>query len=218
MKPLEAQTHYETLEVPVDATPEQIERAYRMVRSAYESESMALYSVFDERDAEVIRERIDLAYRVLSDAESRAEYDRGVLGRATSGPEESAPAAAPQSVPPAPSQTESPPLPPLEAFENIAEDDEDDPDYDGSRLRRARMVRGIEIDQIAATTKINPAYLRSIEEDAYEDLPAAVYVRGFVAAYARAIGLDAARAAAGYMARMDEVRSARRPSRLLGRR
>lgn len=218
MKPLEAQTHYETLEVSPDATPEQIERAYRMVRSAYDGESLALYSVFDENDAEVIRERIDLAFRVLSDPASREEYDRSVLRRAEAAAEAPPPveaAVVPPALPEAPPGAR--PLPPIEAFEEMGDDGED-AEYDGSRLRRARMHRGIEIDQIASVTKINPSYLRSIEDDLYDDLPAAVYVRGFVSAYARSIGLDGARVAASYMARMDAAREARRPTRLLGRR
>ncbi|MGH0036176.1 MAG: helix-turn-helix domain-containing protein [Myxococcota bacterium] len=212
MKPLEVQTHYETLEIPENATPEQIERAYRMVRSSYDQDSLALYSVFDQNDAEVIRERIDLAYRVLSDSQTREEYDRSVLGRA--GEAAGAEAPAPQ---PAEPVSEAQPLPPIEAFEEIDEGPEGS-DYDGSRLRRARMHRGIEIDQVAAITKINPSYLRFIEDDAYDDLPAPVYVRGFVTAYARAIGLDGPQVAASYIARLEESRTARRPSRLLGRR
>jgi flagellar biosynthesis protein FlhG len=215
VKPLDVQTHYETLEIPINATPEQIERAYRMVRGAYEHESLALYSVFDDNDAEVIRERIDLAYRILSDSESRREYDRGVLGRLDDEPEGEGSAEMASSEPTAAPDPQ--PLPPIEAYADIA-DEEAGSAYDGSRLRRARMSRGVEIDQIAAITKINPSYLRFIEDDAYDDLPAPVYVRGFVSAYARAIGLDGAGVASGYLARMEEARSDRRPSRLLGRR
>ena len=43
-------------------------------------------------------------------------------------------------------------------------------------------------------------HLERIELDDYGALPAAVYVRGFVAAYARCIGIDAERAAEEYMA------------------
>jgi len=210
MKPLEAQTHYEALEVPVDASLEDIERAYRMVRSSYAEDSMALYTVFDDRDAAAIRERIDLAYRVLSGAESRREYDRRVLGRRAG-----AAAEAPERE--APEATEDHVVAPLEAFDEVDED-RDDAEFGGARLRRARMQRGIEIDQVAAITKINPSYLRLIEEEGYDDLPAPVYVRGFVSAYARAIGLDGARVSASYLGRMEQAHADRRPGRLLGRR
>ncbi len=45
------------------------------------------------------------------------------------------------------------------------------------------------------------SYLRYLEEDHYAGLPAPVYVRGFVAAYARCVGLDPQAVAASYMQR-----------------
>ncbi len=205
MKPLEHQNHYEALEVATSATPEEIERAYRLVRSAYADDSLALYSIFDESDASAVRERIEHAYHVLSDPESRRQYDAGLE------PERRAPIQEP--VPePAPA-----PLEPMQALEEI-EDVEEGQDFDGARLRRARLRRGIEIDQVAAVTKISATYLRHLEEERFDDLPATVYVRGFVGAYARAIGLEPATVTASYLARLDEVRATKKPSRLLGRR
>jgi cytoskeletal protein RodZ len=66
------------------------------------------------------------------------------------------------------------------------------------------MSRGIELEEIAAVTKINERYLRSIEENRYGDLPASVYVRGFLKQYARTLHLDVRRVADTYMARYDE--------------
>jgi cytoskeletal protein RodZ len=48
-------------------------------------------------------------------------------------------------------------------------------------------------------TKINPTYLAFLEEGRFAELPARVYVRGFVAAYASSIGLDPNRVAGSYM-------------------
>ena len=59
--------------------------------------------------------------------------------------------------------------------------------------------------------------MQHIEDECYEELPASVYVRGFVTAYARAIGLDPQRVAKGYMARFEEARSEPRRAGLLGR-
>ncbi len=210
MKPLEAQNHYEALEITSDANAEEIERAYRMVRSSYAADSLALYSVFDEQDATAIRERIDLAYSVLSDERMRREYDEKLLGN-------EAPSAVPARVEEEAPAVDGRELPPIEPFEEI-DDTDPDAEYDGARLRRARLHRGIEIDQVAAITKINPSYLKFLEEDSYGDLPAAVYVRGFVTAYARAIGLDGPRVAASYIAQMESAGQSRRPGRLLGRR
>jgi len=65
---------------------------------------------------------------------------------------------------------------------------------------------------------VNPRYLRYIEEENVDGLPARVYVRGFVEAYARVVGLDPVRSVAGFMEIFDQGASepARR-SRFLGR-
>ena len=51
---------------------------------------------------------------------------------------------------------------------------------------------------------MNPDYLRFIEDEHFEALPAAVYVRGFVMGYATCVELDAKQVAASYMARYNE--------------
>jgi len=76
---------------------------------------------------------------------------------------------------------------------------------------RRRCARGIEIDQIADSTKINPTYLRCIEEERFEYLPAEVYVRGFVISYARCVGLDPKRIVGGFMDRMMQTRQQNLP-------
>ena len=77
MRALEEASHYETLEISEDASLEEVDKAYRILREAYETESLALYSVFSDGDAAVLRENIEEAYRVLSNFSLRAEYDAG---------------------------------------------------------------------------------------------------------------------------------------------
>lgn len=208
MTPLLEQTHYEVLEVSGEASPAEIERAYRVARATYAEESMALYSVFDDRDAAAIRERLDQAYRVLSDPEARRRYDEERGSPAAAEPERGvdAPPLLPDGV-----------LPPLEGIEPADGEDEDpDGPFDGARLRRARLRRGIEIEDVSKVTKVNPTYLRFIEADNFDDLPARVYVRGFVAAYASFLGLAAEPVANSYMKHYEARRSGRRRGRFFG--
>lgn len=60
----------------------------------------------------------------------------------------------------------------------------------GEYLRSEREKRQISIEQIASATKINIKLLHALESDNYDALPAKPFVRGFVANYARYIGLD----------------------------
>ena len=58
----------------------------------------------------------------------------------------------------------------------------------GARLSQAREARRIPIEGIAQQIRVSVAVLRAIEEDRLEGL-APIYVRGYVRAYARIVGL-----------------------------
>lgn len=232
MRGIEELDHYEMLEIPRAATPGEIDRAYRMAQQTYADGSLALYSVFEKRDASEIRTRLDEAYRVLADPELRASYDlehRPLFATGSAPAAASAPAARPPNgTRPASSIAESSPrmnaaveAATAEAFDDVVErydqrEDETSGEFDGPRLRRTRLFRGYEIDQIADVTKVAGAHLRNIEDENFADLPADVYVRGFVTAYAKTIGLDPQAVVPSYMARLQDSRQKSQPSRFLG--
>ena len=232
MRGIEELDHYEMLEIPRAATPGEIDRAYRMAQQTYADGSLALYSVFEKRDASEIRTRLDEAYRVLADPELRASYDlehRPLFATGSAPAAASAPAARPPNgTRPASSIAESSPrmnaaveAATAEAFDDAVErydqrEDETSGEFDGPRLRRTRLFRGYEIDQIADVTKVAGAHLRNIEDENFADLPADVYVRGFVTAYAKTIGLDPQAVVPSYMARLQDSRQKSQPSRFLG--
>jgi hypothetical protein len=202
MKTLAEMNHYEVLEVGQNAGADELERAYRLARSTYAEDSLAVYSIFGEEDASALRERIELAYRVLADSNQREVYDASLGFDA--GREDDITIALDLAA-----EDESASLVAAEVMRDVTEFDAFEEDQesciDGAWLRRSRLRRGIEIEQIAAITKINPTYLRFIEEEKFEDLPAPVYVRGFIGAYARCIGLDPERVVSSYMTRVGEV-------------
>ena len=61
--------------------------------------------------------------------------------------------------------------------------------FNGGALRRLREERGVDLDTISDQTKISLMYLRFIEQDHYENLPAAIYLKGFVNQYAELLSL-----------------------------
>ncbi len=199
LRNLDAQDHYEVLEVGRAARAEEIERAYRLATAIWQEGSLALYSLFHERDAATIRERVHRAYRILSNPASRRSYDQQLFDSAPESGESPSPAEVESELEP-----EDDRFAPMDALDaNLAEVPEPGEVFDGAQLRRARMQRGIELDDIAEITKVGRRYLQCLEEELFESLPAAVYVRGFVTSYARAIGLDPARVAASYMPRLE---------------
>ena len=60
----------------------------------------------------------------------------------------------------------------------------------GTSLREARVRQGLELDDAEAATKIRAKYLRALEDERFELLPAETYVKGFLRAYADYLGLD----------------------------
>jgi cytoskeletal protein RodZ len=60
----------------------------------------------------------------------------------------------------------------------------------GTSLREARLRQGIELPRVEADTKIRAKYLRALEEERFEVLPAETYVKGFLRTYAEYLGLD----------------------------
>jgi cytoskeleton protein RodZ len=60
----------------------------------------------------------------------------------------------------------------------------------GETLRKARTERGLELSEVERATKIRAKFLKAMEEDRWEELPAPVYARGFLDIYARHLGLD----------------------------
>jgi len=60
----------------------------------------------------------------------------------------------------------------------------------GEYLKREREFRKISLEEISRTTKIREDMLRDIEENRLDSLPSPVFVKGFLRAYARCVGLD----------------------------
>jgi cytoskeleton protein RodZ len=60
----------------------------------------------------------------------------------------------------------------------------------GDSLREARVRRGIDFAEAELATKIRGKYLRALEDEQFELLPAQTYVKGFLRTYAEYLGLD----------------------------
>ena len=60
----------------------------------------------------------------------------------------------------------------------------------GSSLREARLRQNLDFPELEERTKIRPKYLRALEDERFDILPAPTYVRGFLRSYAETLGLD----------------------------
>lgn len=72
----ENKNYYDVLEIPVNATLQEIHNAYVRAKNAYSGDSVALYSLMSQDDCKAILDQIEEAYSVIGVAEKRREYDK----------------------------------------------------------------------------------------------------------------------------------------------
>lgn len=60
----------------------------------------------------------------------------------------------------------------------------------GPALRKARIARGVSIEEAARDTRIRPEFLQALEQEEYDRLLGDVYVRGCLRSYATYLGLS----------------------------
>jgi len=206
---LPSDSHYELLEVPPTASFEDIRRANRRVRDIYGAESIAVSGLYDPASLEAVHRRLDLAYTTLMDAAKRKEYDHELFPDGVPMPVTPPTILGPSDAPTLPTRPVAkgddpatlvtrPPMPEISART----------EFSGPLLRQIREAIGVELREIAEKSKIGMAYLQALEGEVFAKLPAAVYVRGFLAEYARALGLDVERVKQTYL---DRYRAARGP-------
>ncbi len=73
-------------------------------------------------------------------------------------------------------------------------------EVNGQLLKRLREARGLSLEGMVEATKIRKPYLLAIEEQDLENLPARVYLRGFLTQIARVLRVDKVKLAEGYLA------------------
>jgi curved DNA-binding protein CbpA len=71
----EPTNYYDVLDIRHNASPSEVREAYYRAKSAYNKDSVAIYSLIDPSEREDILSRIEEAYEILSSEEKRKSYD-----------------------------------------------------------------------------------------------------------------------------------------------
>lgn len=84
---------------------------------------------------------------------------------------------------------------PISQEENLQEENgRDEADYlsfmPGQRLKKARELRGMTIEQVAQELSLSPRYVAAMESDSYKSLPEPAFVRGYMRRYAQLVKLS----------------------------
>jgi cytoskeleton protein RodZ len=75
----------------------------------------------------------------------------------------------------------------------------------GRYLQAIRLEKKISLEQVAEQTRIGLGNLMLVEQEDHAQLPAGVFVKGFLRSYAAAIGADGDEAVRRYESRLDVV-------------
>jgi cytoskeletal protein RodZ len=75
----------------------------------------------------------------------------------------------------------------------------------GLRLRQARERAGLSVEDLSARTKIQVPLLAAIERDDFDRVPGGLFVRGFLRAYAREVGLEPESVVTDYLEQFEPV-------------
>jgi hypothetical protein len=217
---LTEQDYYQVLEIPYDASCDDIQTAYEEAREIYSHDALVSGSILSPSERRRVAERIAEAYQTLIAEESRRIYDEeiGIRRRLrmvsdasletrevppagvapAEGLEGSKPAVvaetAPRSVKGEPSEPRVCPLQLRPAEEAT-----------GEFLRRAREIMDIDLATISRETKIGCSMLEYIENERLDRLPAPIYLRNFTRQLARYLGLDEERVSRTYLARIERL-------------
>ncbi|MRG96761.1 P-loop NTPase [Polyangium spumosum] len=187
-------TLYEVLGVPRTAADDEIRRAVKRQREIFREGSLPLCSVVAPDVLRQVQARIEEAHDTLLDPVRRRAYDLSTF------PDDTPATVVPQRSANAAQMAE---LAMMQA--ELAREINAETQFSGALLRKVRESQGIEIAEIAQRTKINVAHLNAIENESFGELPALVYVQGFVQQVAKHLKLDPAQVAKTYTRRLRDL-------------
>jgi len=183
-------TLYETLGVGRTAADDEIRRAYKRQREIFREGSFPVVSVVSSQALREEQSRIEEAYDTLLDANKRRAYDLATFP-------DDVPRSAPTRTATSAALAEQ-----LMLQAEVAREVHPETEFTGALLTKVRMSQGVELSDIAQRTKISASHLRAIEAEAIADLPALVYVQGFVQEVAKYLRLDTQQVVRSYMRRL----------------
>jgi flagellar biosynthesis protein FlhG len=188
-------TLYDVLGVARTSTDDEIRRAYKRQREIFREGGLPTVSVVSPTVLRKELARIEEAHDTLLDMVRRRAYDLSTF-----------PDDAPEVVP-ARTQSASQMAELMMMQAELGREINAETQFTGALLRKVRESQGVEIPDIGRVTKISNAHILAIENESPADLPAAVYVQGFVQQIARFLKLDPAQVTKTYMRRLRDAGS-----------
>jgi DnaJ-class molecular chaperone len=193
--------YYDILEVSPHCAQHEVTVAYEKAKSTYSGDNPAIYTIFSDEEARDLLKLVEEAYSVLGNKTLRSLYDEK-LGQVSVSKETVSFAALT-----AQSKTLYPEMPAknlgarpeYKINEDFETEIKNQVDWNGSFITKVREYKKIPVPKMSEITKISAYYINAIEREDSKNLPAPVFIRGYVAQIAKVLGIEEKKVCDSYM-------------------
>jgi len=211
MKRLTEQNYYKLLDISPKASFEEVRSAYDEAMSIYSNDSFATYSLFTQKERERILSGLVDAYKTLTNSQLRREYNHSLIEKGELSSEEIGfPSLKDSDVVEGKLREVS--IESLIQEEEGAENEsqpfdgnldlfDDETSVTGKSIKMLRTAREVSLEEVYRKTNIPKKTLEDIEEEHFEELPALVYLKGFLKTYAKMLNANQSQMVGGYVKR-----------------
>jgi curved DNA-binding protein CbpA len=194
-------SYYDVLELSPHCAQHEITTAYERLKATYSGDNPAIYSVFSENEARDYLQMVEEAYSVLGNKTLRALYDEKI-GQGLSKKEnisfEALQAESKTVFNEAPKKISSFKIS-HKVDEELEKEIKTRTEWDGAFLKKVREYKQVSLEKMSEVTKVSSFYINAIEAMEPQNLPATVFVRGYVGQIAKTLGLNEKAVADSYM-------------------
>ena len=193
--------YYDILEINPHCSQIEISTAYQRAKATYARDNPAIYTIFSEDEARELLKLVEEAFSVLGNKALRSVYDEKLaqgIARLDNVNLETLQGLAKSQKLELPKKT-----PPLK-FDHVINPNFESSlanvqDWTGEWIRKVREYKGVSIERLSEITKVSGYYLKAIESTDLDQLPAPVFVRGYVIQVSKVLGLPENKVADSYM-------------------
>ena len=193
--------YYDILEVNPHCAQHEVTSAYLRAKATYSDDNPAIYTIFSDEEARDLLKLVEEAYAVLGNKTLRSLYDEklGQLGLKKEDLSFEALKAQSRTLFPEVPKKAVSGKSEYQVNPDFEAEMSSNTDWSGAWLKKIREYKQMPPERLSEITKIRAYYISSIEKVDPQNLPAPVFVRGYVAQISKVLGLNEKKVCDSYM-------------------